>query len=153
MREEVWKEISQYKGYSVSNLGRVTNPKGKILSVEKNQKGYCRVNINGKHLKVHRLVAMAFIPNPDKLPQVNHKNEIKADNRVENLEWIDNQTNYILNSNKAHGKKRVILIDNGQEFESIKEAARQIGISRYSITAACEGRQRTAGGKRWKYAD
>jgi hypothetical protein len=91
--KEIWKDCPHYEGrYLVSNYGRVfsllTN---KILSVRLNNDGYYRLSLNTadgkrKDEKVHRLVALAFVPNPDKKPEVNHINAIRSDNRAENLE-------------------------------------------------------------------
>ena len=97
MREEVWKQ-SYVDGYEVSNFGRVRNSvTKKIHSLEKEEKGYVRlsVRVNGKkkHFAVHRLVALAFIPNPNGYPQIDHINAIKSDNSVENLRWCNNQQN------------------------------------------------------------
>lgn len=94
---EVWKPITGYESYLVSNFGNVKNSKGKLLSLDKTKKGYLRVDLTSegkkKHFKVHRLVAGAFIPNPNNLPQVNHKDTNKSNNHVDNLEWSNNQLN------------------------------------------------------------
>ena len=93
--EEIWKSIEGYSGYFVSNTGKIKstrNNRTTILSPRIGVFGYHFVNLydeNGKmkSVKIHRLVAKAFIPNPDNLPQVNHINENKANNNVLNLEW------------------------------------------------------------------
>lgn len=98
---EEWKEIpgllSRYGKYYASADGRVKNEKGLILLVRPHYKGYkmVRVVCNGKerNFQVHRAVALAWLPNPDNKPQVNHKNGIKADNRLDNLEWCTNAEN------------------------------------------------------------
>lgn len=100
MKEE-WKDIVGYEGYyKISNFGKVKSVdrvdksnhfrKGKELKLKTDKNGYkiaCLCNKNRRYVKVHRLVAMAFIPNPENLPQVNHKNEMKDCNYVWNLEW------------------------------------------------------------------
>ena len=92
---EIWENIEGYEGqYQISNYGRVKsfkNGKEQIIKGNINQKGYCIVDLyknkEKKHFQVHRLVAKAFIPNPNNYPIVNHKDENPSNNRVDNLEW------------------------------------------------------------------
>ena len=89
--KEVWKKIVNYPNYEVSNLGNVRNSNGKVLKPILKEKGYLQVQLyyqnKKKKFSVHRLVAQAFIPNPNNYTQVNHRNGIKKDNKVCNLEW------------------------------------------------------------------
>lgn len=89
--------IANYPGYEVSDMGRVRNRDGKFLKPNPHYKGELRVrlynNEGWKDLRVHRLVAIAFIPNPKNLPVVDHRNENKGDNRISNLVWTDGATN------------------------------------------------------------
>lgn len=90
---EIWKDVVGYEGlYKISNTGKVLNVKrNKLRSLIKDKDGYYQLGLSKNDVrtyhKVHRLVAIAFLENPNNLPVVNHKNEVKQDNRVENLEW------------------------------------------------------------------
>lgn len=101
----MWKQIDEI--YAVSNEGQVKNTlSGLILAFDINSKGYYRVSINKRRYLVHRLVAIAFIPNPNSLPQVNHLDEDKTNNHATNLVWTDNRSNR--NYSRALHNKTVI---------------------------------------------
>lgn len=171
MREE-WRPLVGYEGlYEVSNRGnmkslnyRRTGKEG-ILKAVKDKDGYLRVQLwkDGKRkmYAVHRLVAQAFLPNPNNLPIINHKDENKQNNKVENLEWCNISYNNIYNgrAKKVAEKlsKPVIAIDkiNGLilEFPSAHEASRQTGIAQSHINACCKGKRKSCGGFYWMYAD
>lgn len=100
---EIWKPIANFENYEISNYGRVKSlnynhaNQERILVPEVTKKGYLRICLSKNNIKykfrIHRLVAEAFIQNPDNLPQVNHKDEDKINNCVDNLEWCDNKYN------------------------------------------------------------
>lgn len=161
--EEIWENIEGYEGlYQVSNFGRIkslnynhTN-KEKIRKLDIGNKGYLTILLckNGEKKKysVHRIVANTFIKNSNNLPQVNHKNGIKTDNRVCNLEWCTNGENekhaYKLGlKNKLYGKangmsKAIIQYDLNynilNEFETIQEAHKKTTISVNTIIRSCK---------------
>lgn len=168
--EEVWKDVLGYEGmYQVSDLGRVrsldrhtTNGrflKGRLMKQRLNQ-GYLKVKLckNNKHecRSVHRLVAFAFISNPNNYPVINHKNEIKTDNRVMNLEWctVKYNTNYGSaierrssairgKVNKSKNCKVVYQYSNTgellQRFPSIGEASRKLGVRKSTLQQILSG--------------
>ena len=114
-----------------------------------------------KHtFKVHRLVGQAFIPNPQNLPQINHKDENKKNNKADNLEWCDNSynQNYGTRNDRASNSNRnkesesvpVICVETNIIYPSIREARRQTGI--YNIESCCLRKRNTAGGYHWQYA-
>jgi len=97
---EYWKDIEEFPNYRVSNFGNVWSKKNNIvLKPYKTNRGYLTVGfwLNGKkkRLSIHRLVAQAFLPNPDNLPEVNHINGCKTDNSLKNLEWASGRNNVL----------------------------------------------------------
>ena len=126
---ERWKKIVGFENYSVSTEGRVRNDKTRrILKPRQRPNGYFIVELLGKDFYIHRLVAIAFIPNPNNYPVVNHKNEVKNDNHVENLEWCTVSYNNTfgkrldnVKSNQPFSKKCII---DGIVYDSIGAAQR-----------------------------
>ena len=136
---EIWKKIEGYENYSVSSEGRVRNDKtGRMLRLVYNKAGYTIVGLwpDGRRHRVHRLVAAAFLSNPNGYPCVNHKNEIKDDNRVENLEWCTYQYNNtygtslerMVENMSGPATKKQCVVD-GITYQSINDAVRQLGES------------------------
>ena len=141
-----WKTIQGYENYEVSNEGQVRNKKtGRILKPW-NNKGYFQVKILKKWFYIHRLVAVAFIPNPDNLPEVDHINKNSQDNKVENLQWISRE-NHI----QKDLTKKVYCIELEQTFDSIQEAEEFTGAK--GIIKVCKGIRKTSGGYHWEYVD
>lgn len=181
---KIWKDIPGLSGfYQVSNSGEIrstgrtlvtNNQHGffkktirqKILS-QHIRKGYMCITILGKKYSVHRLVAESFIPNPENKPQVNHKNGIKTDNRVENLEWVTAKENTehaikigINKIKRGHdhpNSKPVGLISSSGEvvkvFATFREAAAALGLHETSVLRVCKGRYKTAGGYSFRYTN
>lgn len=164
--------IDEFPNYCVSDDGHIFNSVGdEIKQILNKNNGYMQVHLckNGKPYtrKVHRLVAETFIPNPDCLPQVNHKDGNKLNNNVTNLEWctqsynikhsiatglLDNSIGSRANAEK-HGKS-VICIQNGciiAKYINISEASKQTGISRANISSCCNGKRKTAGNYEWRF--
>lgn len=183
MESEIWKDIEDYEGwYQVSNTGRVrslnrvvqradgisSTLKGRVLKPSSNKCGYLVVFLckDGKRTTktTHRLVAQAFIPNPEGLPQVNHKNEVKTDNRVENLEWCDAAYNLAYGTARTRSAKRrtngkqskaVLQIDPNtmkviREWPSANECGRN-GFNKSLVSACCLRKIKTHYGYIWKY--
>ena len=197
--EEIWVDIEGYEGfYQVSNLGRIRSiereiyksnnikqiSKSHILKFEK-RKGYNYVHLfkNGirKRMAVHRLVAEAFIPNPDNKPQIDHINTIRDDNRVENLHWVtpkENMENPLTKENKSKSQKgkskgepkskeskdkigkansiKVAQLDKDTNelikiWNSAMEAQRECGFDNGNINRCCRGKYKSHKGYKWMY--
>ena len=168
MKEE-WKDIPHFNGFQVSNDGRVRNKHGRILKGSINNNGYQMVHLRTKDKNklctVHRLVAEAFIPNPDNLPFVNHKDENKLNNEAENLEWCTSSYNMNYGTcrkrisktkrNNTYNTKPVRCIELRKTYPSTREAERQTGIDCSQISAVCNHKKnyKTAGGYHWRYVE
>lgn len=166
--DEEWRETEDYGGrYYVSNLGNVKSINWhnegyeRLMLPQPDKRGYLRLILcrdkKGHPNKVHRLVAKAFIPNPENLPQVNHINEDKTDNRVSNLEWADNIRNCNHGTrnkrlSKSHkgistGIKPCKIVEDNVVFKSQVEAAKYLGVNKSSVSDAYLGKSKTCKGK------
>lgn len=165
--KEVWKDIKGYEGlYQVSNLGRVKRvTTGRILKGGKDTNGYMMVLLCNNNIKsnkaIHRLVAQAFIPNPENKPQVNHIDENKTNNMVSNLEWMtakENNNHGTHNGRISKSNSIPIIATNIktgelEEFYGSRECARQLGLHNQSISAVLKGRLKQTGGYTFKYKE
>ena len=195
--KEIWKDVKDYEGlYQVSNLGRVKSlerkswngykwfiKKERILKPRPLKAGYLKVSLSKdgivKDFLIHRLVAIAFIPNPNNLPEVNHKDENKGNNWYCNLEWCDgkyninygtaiersknNKPNMSGENNPMYGKsgkyspnsKKIVQLTLDNEFirvwDSISEAVRELGFNSSTIAKCCRGIKHKHKGFKWMY--
>jgi hypothetical protein len=174
---EIFKQIEGYKNYKVSTFGNVYRNDKKLMPVLKN--GYHSISLSrdGKVKKcyIHRLVAFAFIENTNNKKQINHKNGIRTDNNIDNLEWNTPKENIIhsfkvLKRKSASLKgesngmykyrgannpnsKRVQCLNDSKIYGSRKEAARYYGINAGNITLICNGKRKTIKGNSFKWID
>lgn len=180
VEKEIWRNISGCPGYQVSSIGRVKSMERKvkkwngyrtvrerILKPGKNRGGYLIVFLykeeKRKTMLLHRLVADAFLPNPNNLPQVNHKDENPLNNNVENLEFCDAKYNSNFGTRteriakaltgvyNTKNSKAVMQIETGKIFPSTMEVQRQLGFDNDKISKCCNGKLKSAYKYHWKY--
>ena len=163
--KEIWRDVKGYEGvYQVSSFGRVKRVKtNRVLKGCKDNRGYLRVNLSKDSVTstntLHRLVAEAFITNQENKPDVNHIDEDKTNNSINNLEWSTRKENCNYGTrNERIGKLQSIPIiatniktGEFQEFNSTKECARKLEIQAPNITHVLKGRLKQTGGYTFKY--
>lgn len=162
---EVWKKIDGWP-YSVSSTGRVRNDRNGRLLAGDVVRDYRRVLLSDKgrtqKFLIHRLVAEAFIPNPENKQEVNHIDGNGMNNHESNLEWVSRSENvlhaYRVLGYEAHNqngtnasKKRVRCVETGAIYESVSQAARAAGVAIANISACARGKAKTAAGFHWNF--
>lgn len=174
--KEIWKDVKGYEGlYKVSNAGKVYSIRNeKLIKPKKNNRDYIQIRLykdkKVEHWLLHRLVATNFIENPNNLPQINHKDEDKNNNCVENLEWCTNLYNRhhgtgIERMAKNHDYEKISKLrckrvnqytlegEYIRSWDSATEIQNETGKLGSSISACCRHEYKTSYGYKWEYAD
>ena len=157
MASTIWKPVKGFEEYyEVNNVGSVRSRKTRhcrrLKTKHNDLTGYDFLTLRGdegpKTKTIHRIVAETFIPNPQGLPYVNHKNEIKTDNRVENLEWCTSSYNNSFSSYKRRKKVEALTLDGVKvaTFESVDFAAMFLGVCKSAVSQAVNGHRVSRGG-------
>ena len=159
-KDEVWLPIKGFEGkLEVSNMGRIRSVerfvafgqikrkvRQTVYKLHNDRDGYKMAGISGKNIKVHRAVAESFLPNPENKPQVNHIDGDKSNNRVDNLEWVtqkENMAHAVRNGLAVHVS---VVRDDGKEYHTVNEAAKDNGVCPSCISAVINGYQKTSNG-------
>lgn len=166
---EIWTPVKDFEEfYEVSNEGVVRSKdricdkgrtsKGRMIKQWENLRGYKMVTLSKhgkqKHFPVHRLVAIAYLENPENLPCINHKDENKTNNNSDNLEWCNYQYNNTYRERHLVNASPVAQIKNGETiatYKSVRYAGKQTGICYVDIIKCAQGKNKHAGGYQWKY--
>ena len=164
--EKEWRTVIEYDKYEVNQFGEIRHKKRKqILKPRPNHGGYeyvsFRINGENKNFAIHRIVANAFIPNPNGYMEVNHKDYNKSNNCVDNLEWVTSS------SNKNHAYKKIENhITRGKKveqytkageyvktYDTVSDAAKAMGCCVSAISNCCLGRAKTSMGFQWRFSE
>lgn len=173
-QEEIWKDVKGYKGiYQISNFGRVKSLarfiivknhkrflKEKMIKTNIDIYGYeyfiMNKNCHKKHCKIHRLVAETFLENPFNYTMINHKDENKQNNNVNNLEWCNAKYNLNYGNRSKKYMKPVAMIDLNTNkiikiFKSLKDVEIELKINHSKVSSVCHNHRKSAGGYKWKF--
>lgn len=186
MAKEIWKDIPEHPKYQISSLGRIKSitriipcfqykrvKTEKILKPYLSNTGYKVISLDNKRFYIHRLVAQAFLPNPENKPEIDHIDTNRTNNSISNLRWVtrsENNRNPIslekykigrtgikdtaetkLKKSLSAFKYAVKCVETGKTYTSCKEAYRKTGINPFSISRVCRGIRRTAGKLHWSF--
>lgn len=164
MAEEVWKVVESHPEFEVSSTGKIRNNKTKTIINGHKVCGYIRIGLGKKYGKnktiaAHRLIAEAFIPNPENKPQVDHIDNIKHHNNVENLRWVTQEENiqnnwkYRKANNIKPKRRKIVCVETNKIYNSYRKAAADYNIHNKRIYDVLVGFQQTAGGVHWKFVE